>query len=337
MATVPAVPKFSQYNFALGDTAEAITKQNGQNAALVTFGNSLRTMTQSLNDDIAQVDSDKAAAAQSASDALTYRDQTQEITEGGLPPKSGNAGLTLRVSADETRYELGGTMPAGMVVGFPATKAPVGWLKVNGASLSRISYADLWAFAQASGNLATSESSKGDLEFGPGDGSSTFSLPDHRGEFLRWWDDGRGVDSGRGIGDRQGSQNKAHNHGGKAKYGGYHDHGSSVTSSGGHRHSGNTGYDGNHKHSSTKKIRTVGSGDYGIADFGASWDNGSTYFGSIMKSAGNHRHSFSTSYESDHTHSVNVHAGGEHDHGIDSDGGSESRPRNMPLLACIRY
>ncbi|WP_231679148.1 phage tail protein, partial [Ralstonia pseudosolanacearum] len=39
--------------------------------------------------------------------------------------------------------------------------------------------------------------------FGAGDGAATFNLPDLRGEFLRGWDDGRGVDSGRGIGTWQ--------------------------------------------------------------------------------------------------------------------------------------
>jgi phage-related tail fiber protein len=39
--------------------------------------------------------------------------------------------------------------------------------------------------------------------FGPGNGSTTFNLPDLRGEFIRGWDDGRGVDAGRGLGSKQ--------------------------------------------------------------------------------------------------------------------------------------
>ncbi|MBL4787356.1 MAG: hypothetical protein JKY49_18275, partial [Cohaesibacteraceae bacterium] len=38
-------------------------------------------------------------------------------------------------------------------------------------------------------------------------------LPDLRGEFLRGWDDGRGVDSGRGLLATQSGQNEAHSHG----------------------------------------------------------------------------------------------------------------------------
>ena len=39
--------------------------------------------------------------------------------------------------------------------------------------------------------------------FGAGDGSTTFNLPDLRGEFIRGWDNSRGVDSGRVFGSAQ--------------------------------------------------------------------------------------------------------------------------------------
>jgi microcystin-dependent protein len=48
--------------------------------------------------------------------------------------------------------------------------------------------------------------------FGLGDGLNTFNLPDLRGEFLRGWDDGRGVDAGRVLGAGQDGTIKAHNH-----------------------------------------------------------------------------------------------------------------------------
>lgn len=73
--------------------------------------------------------------------------------------------------------------PAGLVAHFARTSAPSGWLKANGAAVSRTAYADLFAA------IGTS--------FGAGDGVNTFNLPDLRGEFIRSWDDGRGVDSGR--------------------------------------------------------------------------------------------------------------------------------------------
>ncbi len=40
--------------------------------------------------------------------------------------------------------------------------------------------------------------------YGAGDGSTTFKLPDLRGEFLRGFDDARGVDIGRSLGSSQG-------------------------------------------------------------------------------------------------------------------------------------
>lgn len=78
----------------------------------------------------------------------------------------------------------------GMVALFPVNSIPTGWLKANGANVSRSTYSVLFA---AIGTL-----------YGAGDGSTTFTLPDMRGEFIRAWDDGRGVDSGRVMGSTQG-------------------------------------------------------------------------------------------------------------------------------------
>jgi microcystin-dependent protein len=79
--------------------------------------------------------------------------------------------------------------PAGEVASFARNSAPAGWLKANGAAISRTTYGALFAA------IGTT--------FGAGDGSTTFNLPDLRGEFVRGWDDGRGVDSGRAFGSSQ--------------------------------------------------------------------------------------------------------------------------------------
>ncbi|WP_371751800.1 phage tail protein [Snodgrassella alvi] len=81
------------------------------------------------------------------------------------------------------------TTPAGAVQFFAMDTAPVGWLKANGAAVSHISYASLFAA------IGT--------RFGAGDGKTTFNLPDLRGEFLRAYDEGRGVDDGRQLGTTQ--------------------------------------------------------------------------------------------------------------------------------------
>ncbi len=74
-------------------------------------------------------------------------------------------------------------------VGMNST--PTGWLKANGAAVSRTTYAALFS---AIGTI-----------YGAGNGSTTFNLPDLRGEFPRGFDDGRGIDSGRAIGTAQGN------------------------------------------------------------------------------------------------------------------------------------
>ena len=95
--------------------------------------------------------------------------------------------------------DLLGMVPSGAVLYFAGRTAPAGWLKANGAALSRTAYAALFAA------IGTT--------YGAGDGRSTFNLPDLRGEFLRGWDDGRGVDTGRGFGSAQAHALQSHQHG----------------------------------------------------------------------------------------------------------------------------
>ncbi len=94
-------------------------------------------------------------------------------------------------------------LPVGTVIEMPSATPPAGYLPYQGGTYSRATYADLWAFAQASGNLAASEGAKQKGQFGPGDGSTTFSLPDGRGVFSRQVDAGAGIDPGRALGTLQ--------------------------------------------------------------------------------------------------------------------------------------
>lgn len=88
--------------------------------------------------------------------------------------------------------------PTGSVWYYAANTAPTGFLKANGAVISRSTYAALFAV------IGTT--------YGTGDGSTTFGLPDMRAQFPRGWDDGRGLDSGRAFGSSQSGQNLAHRH-----------------------------------------------------------------------------------------------------------------------------
>ncbi|EPU6225892.1 phage tail protein, partial [Escherichia coli] len=71
-------------------------------------------------------------------------------------------------------------LPVGVPVPWPSATPPTGWLKCNGSSFNLTSYPALAAVFPSG------------------------TLPDLRGEFIRGWDDGRGVDSGRAILSAQG-------------------------------------------------------------------------------------------------------------------------------------
>lgn len=89
-------------------------------------------------------------------------------------------------------------VPAGAIMGFAMGDVPDGWLECDGSSVSRSTYAHLFA--------AIGET------YGVGDGSTTFDLPDYRGMFLRGWDNTRGIDTGRVLGTTQAEEVGDHQH-----------------------------------------------------------------------------------------------------------------------------
>ncbi len=135
----------------------------------------------------------------------------------GQRPASPNTGM-IRFNTSNNAYEGysgsewkhldGDQTPAGTIIYTtmldftqtpPVPKAPPGYLPADGSPVSRTTFAALFAAIQD--------------YYGVGDGSTTFNLPDLRGEFIRGLDSGRGVDSNRALGSAQGDQNKTHNHG----------------------------------------------------------------------------------------------------------------------------
>ncbi len=82
----------------------------------------------------------------------------------------------------------GSALPVGVPVPWPSATPPTGWLKCNGAAFSAEEYPEL---AKA---------------------YPTNKLPDLRGEFIRGWDDGRGVDPSRNLGSSQTDQLQNHGH-----------------------------------------------------------------------------------------------------------------------------
>lgn len=81
---------------------------------------------------------------------------------------------------------------------FATVSAPEQYLVADGSDVSRTTYANLFSV------IGT--------RFGVGNGSTTFRLPDWRGEFFRAADLGRGVDAGREVGTYQHHQFEDHKH-----------------------------------------------------------------------------------------------------------------------------
>jgi len=98
-------------------------------------------------------------------------------------------------------------LPVGTMVGFPLNKIPPGFLEIDGSVKNIAVYPDLAAFLGTAFN-------KGD------EGAGNFRLPESRGEFLRGWDHGRGVDAGRAIGSYQAEEIREHMHYMAARYAG---------------------------------------------------------------------------------------------------------------------
>lgn len=82
----------------------------------------------------------------------------------------------------------GSALPVGVPIPWPSATPPTGWLKCNGAAFTASQYPKL-ALAYP-----------------------TFRLPDLRGEFIRGWDDGRGVDNGRALLSAQDDMFRSHYH-----------------------------------------------------------------------------------------------------------------------------
>jgi len=120
----------------------------------------------------------------------------------------------------------GGT-PAGTVIFYGKNSAPTGYLKANGAAVSRSTYSDLFTVISTT--------------FGVGDGSTTFNVPDMRGYFARGWVDDGTIDSGRSFGSTQVASALAYNRSGASNFplSGGSDFDSTSNASGGSGTSGN--------------------------------------------------------------------------------------------------
>ena len=206
-----------------------------------------------------------------------------------LPSSDGNANDVLQSdgSGNLSFAALPQAVPTGSVHLMASTTPPSGYLKCNGAAVSRTTYADLFA------EIGTA--------FGAGNGSSTFNVPDLRGEFVRGWDDGRGVDNNRNFGVFQGDQNKQHNHSASSS--------SSISPS-------------SHNHV------FPGDDQFANANGVGGWTNRTTgAFNYDAKSQSGNGRVYRTS---DATLSVSTSVT------VNNDGGNEARPRNIAMMYVIK-
>jgi microcystin-dependent protein len=187
---------------------------------------------------------------------------TVNIADGAVTQAKLNSSVTL--------------VPTGAVMPFAMNTAPSGWLAANGSAVSRTTYAALFAA------IGTT--------YGAGDGSTTFTLPDLRGYFVRGsGTNSDGVAAGT-FGAKQEDRVISHTHSG-----------TTGDDSPDHTH-GYTNYPPNRRAVPTSGTDTMGDTATAQASVGANT---------------RHQHPFTTVSQS-------------------PAGTTETRPRNIAMLYCIK-
>lgn len=130
------------------------------------------------------------------------------VIPGGAALTSGQLAASgiFTVVYDGSVFELQSgfqTARTGEMFDWPANTPPAYALVRDGSAVSRTTYAGLNAIAAAASYADP---------WGPGNGSTTFNLPNDLGLFVRGWDSGGSVDPGRGFGSVQGFASEDHTH-----------------------------------------------------------------------------------------------------------------------------
>lgn len=162
--------------------------------------------------------------------------------------------------------------------------SPNGLLSRDSKGLILSCESGVWVNQSTTGMYAFFNSITCPIGWVPANGSG--GTVDLRGQFLRSWDNGKGVDSGRTLGSIQEDDLKRHNH------------------------TGTTTRDGDHSHGYTSAH--VGKG--GALAIQSGSDFGDTYVRSGTELAGAHSHNLNINYY----------------------GGTETRPKNIALLVCMK-
>lgn len=235
---------------------------------------------------------------------------TAKIADGQITTaKIADAQVTTDKIADAAitaaKIAANAAVPIGAVFHFAASYAPPGYLKCNGDVVPNGNGTVQGITANFSALFAIIGSTYGSLG----------KLPDLRGEFVRCWDDSRGVDSGRGIGSWQDQGYQSHAHG---VIDPGHGHGVSDP---GHAHGVS---DPGHAHLWGTDDSTGASGTNNPdANGGTQWRGWTSTNGTGISING----SGTGIWINGNTTGISISASG----------GSQTRPRNVALLACIKY
>jgi len=224
-------------------------------------------------------------------------------------PVDGTNGQVLQTNGSGVlSFATFGSVPAGSVFCFAAQSPPTGYLECNGQVLARSgTYADLFAAIGTAFNTG-------------GESSEQFRLPDLRGEFVRGYDHGRGVDSGRNV---------AHNVQG-AQFG-QHNHSFSATASG----SGTT---------STKSL--TGTAFQISETFSAApsptgiFSKGANQNGQLTPGSPDTSSTGTLQIDASHNHTItisNINVSGNTGNQGGTGNSSETRPRNIALMYIIKF
>ena len=190
------------------DTSTNLLKiRNSSNNGWLVLG-SLTDAAHTNNFGLAtKADPDFTGTVDSAGDIVMAGTGALKLPNGTTAQRPTAATGQIRFNSTTTEFEgyngsawggLASGVPVGTILAHAANTPPSGFLECNGSNISRSTYATLFS------TISTT--------FGVGDGSSTFALPDLRGQFIRGWANTGSTDASRVFGSTQTDQNKNHTH-----------------------------------------------------------------------------------------------------------------------------
>lgn len=273
----------------VGGTANAITLTTGYNLTSYVAGQRFTFIPTATSSSTATINVDGNGTKN------VYTAAGQALTSGEII-----TGIMCTVVYDGTQFILQSStatpvaMSVGVVMAWPMTTVPSGWLECDGSAVSRTTYASLFAVVGTS--------------YGTGDGSTTFNLPNYKDYFLRGFD-ASGTDAssrtdrgdgttGASVGTKQAGATESHTHTG------------TTDSSGSHSHYTVSGDQGTVTNiSPTKPLRKTSDQVSDNNDYILRGDNSGSANGGPTSTDGAHTHTFTTA----------------------ATGGNETRPKNITV------